>query len=89
VASAHSFAYLLRPHLRIGFSLAVRGGRVIGRVETDTGLARSDTARDGKQLLGLGEQPWVAGTAAGAFAVWISRRNGDLWPLLKLASRSN
>ncbi len=31
--------------------------------------------------LGVGEQPWLAATAAGPIAVWTSRREGDLWML--------
>lgn len=31
--------------------------------------------------LGLGEQPWLAATAKGPIAVWINRREGDLWLL--------
>ncbi len=31
--------------------------------------------------LGFGEQPWLAATAAGPIAVWVNRREGDLWML--------
>lgn len=29
--------------------------------------------------LGMGEQPWIAATAAGVVVVWTNRREGDLW----------
>lgn len=35
----------------------------------------------GEQRLGVGEQPWAAGSEDGAWLAWISGRPGDLWIL--------
>jgi hypothetical protein len=40
-------------------------------------LARVDGSQE--QLLGPGEQPWIATTAAGPVVVWTGAREGELW----------
>ncbi len=39
---------------------------------------RTDSGSRGEQLLGVGEQPWAAATAEGAWLVWVTRNGGDL-----------
>jgi hypothetical protein len=34
-----------------------------------------------EELLGEGEQPWAASTPDGIYAIWVTRRRGDLWLL--------
>ena len=40
-----------------------------------------------EQLIGIGEQPWIASTTDGPMAVWTSRRDGEL--MLKNVSKEN
>ncbi len=40
-------------------------------------VASSDGEKE--QMLGRGEQPWVAATPSGPIIVWTDRREGDLW----------
>jgi BNR repeat-like domain len=39
------------------------------------------TAGGQERSLGAGEQPWAASNSEGAYLVWISQRQGDLWML--------
>lgn len=45
----------------------------------DNQVFRTDSGTRQEKLVGKGEQPWVAATSDGAYVVWISRDNGDLW----------
>ena len=62
-----------------GWLASTATGKVTSVWRRNTEIFRTDTARGGEQLLGSGEQPWVAGTSTGAYVVWLSKRNGDLW----------
>jgi hypothetical protein len=61
----------------------------------DHDIFRTVSGERREERLGPGEQPWAAATRDGAWAVWVSRRPGDLWILgpgsqqpIRLAHRS-
>ena len=62
-----------------GYLAATKPGQVTTVWRRVKHIFRADAGRPGEQLLGGGEQPWVAGTPEGAWVVWLSKRGGDLW----------
>jgi hypothetical protein len=62
-----------------GYLAAAAPGKVTTVWRRDRQIFRTDSDRRGEQLLGTGEQPWTAATTDGAYVVWLSGRDGDLW----------
>lgn len=57
-----------------GGAIAVAGNQVSSVWRRDKSLFLSTSASNEEQLLGPGEQPWIAATKKGPYIVWLSRR---------------
>lgn len=62
-----------------GYLAATAPGKVTTVWRRDRQVYRSDTGQRGEQLLGSGEQPWIAATTDGVYIVWLKQRPGELW----------
>jgi hypothetical protein len=64
-----------------GGMLSTSGGEGITSIWRREKSLFLTTGQMPEKPLGAGEQPWVTSVASGPVAVWISRRDGDLWLL--------
>ncbi|MBW3599939.1 MAG: glycoside hydrolase [Planctomycetes bacterium] len=62
-----------------GYLAAGKPGQLTTVWRREKQIYRTDSGRGGEQLLGFGEQPWIAATSNGAWIVWLSKRGGSLW----------
>ena len=71
-----------------GGAIAVdAGGKLASAWRRDKTVFLSLEGKREERLLGVGEQPWIAATDAGAFVVWLKKR-GDVAYLLTPGSKS-
>ena len=62
-----------------GYLAATGPGQVTTVWRRRNEIFRSERGRRGEQLLGRGEQPWIAATPEGSWIVWLTKRGDDLW----------
>lgn len=65
-----------------GGSVAVNaGGNLVSAWRRDKNVFTSWEGEPKEQLLGVGEQPWIAATSRGAFVIWLKKRGDALYLL--------
>lgn len=62
-----------------GYLAVTSPGQVTTAWRRQGNVYRTDPGTEREQLLGPGEQPWVAATREAAYVVWLDRPENDLW----------
>lgn len=59
-----------------GSIAALPPGGIAAAWRRDNTVFLTSSTSGNEQVLGLGEQPWLAATEAGPYAVWVTKRGG-------------
>jgi hypothetical protein len=62
-----------------GYLAVASPGKVTTAWRRQGEVYRTDPGSDREELLGAGEQPWVAATREGPYIVWLGRPKNELW----------
>jgi hypothetical protein len=62
-----------------GYLAVASPGNVTTIWRREGDVYRTQPGSDREELVGAGEQPWVAATREGAYSVWLGRPKNELW----------